>query len=60
MLQDAYEAFRELIPQMDYDAVEMILDQLKEYQLPKEDAEKMVEIEKLLKQLKWDEMEALL
>ena len=37
-LAGAYEALRELIPQMDYDSVEMILGQLGEYRLPPEDA----------------------
>ena len=59
-LSGAYEALREVIPQMDYDSVEMILEQLKEYRLPKEDAEKIAELEKLLKKFDWDAMEKLI
>ena len=59
-LKDAYEALKEMIPQMDYDAVEMILDQLKEYNLPKEDKDKMAELSKMLKVFDWEGMEALL
>ena len=59
-LEDAYGALREMIPQMDYDAVEMILDQLKEYRLPKEDKDKMSEMAKKLKVFDWEGMEALI
>ncbi len=59
-LKDAYAALKEVIPQMDYDAVEMILDQLKEYKLPEEDAARMAELGKLLKAFKWDEMEEMI
>ncbi len=59
-LADAYEALKEVIPQMDYDSVEMILNQLKEYKLPDEDAAKMKELEKLLKSFEWDKMEELI
>ena len=59
-LKDAYEALRDMIPQMDYDAVEMILDQLKGYNLPKEDKEKMAELAKKLKVFDWEGMEAII
>ncbi len=59
-LAEAYEALREIIPQMDYDSVEMILDQVGEYALPKEDGERMAKIRTLLKSLDWDGMEALM
>ncbi|MCR5701772.1 MAG: response regulator [Lachnospiraceae bacterium] len=59
-LDDAYNAFRDLIPQMDYDSVEMVLDQLKEYRLPKDDAEFMAELEKKLKTFDWDGMEEMI
>lgn len=59
-LNDAYEALKEVIPQMDYDAVEMILDSLKEYRLPGEDAAKIAELTKMLKSFDWDGMEALI
>ena len=59
-LNDAYDALKEVIPQMDYDAVEMILDSLKEYRLPSDDAAKMSELARLLKGFDWDGMEALI
>ena len=59
-LKDAYAALKEVIPQMDYDAVEMILGQLKEYRLPDEDKQKVEKLEKLLKLFDWDSMEELL
>ncbi len=59
-LKDAYGALRDVIPQMDYDAVEMILGQLKEYKLPKEDKDKMTELSKMLKVFDWEGMEALI
>jgi CheY-like chemotaxis protein len=59
-LKDAYDALLEVIPQMDYDSVEMILDGLKSYKLPKEDAEKMAELGRLLKAFDWDAMEQLM
>ena len=60
VLKDANEALKDVISQMDYDAVEMILGQLKEYKLPKEDKDKMTELSKMLKVFDWEGMEALL
>ncbi len=59
-LEGAYEALREFVPQMDYDSVEMILDQLSEYKLPEEDSKKLSEMKKLLKLFEWDKIEALI
>ena len=59
-LKDVYEALKEIIPQMDYDAVEMVLNQLKEYRLPKEDKDRMSELNKMLKVFDWEGMEALI
>jgi len=59
-LHGAYEALSDVIPQMDYDSVEMILEQLKEYRLPPEDERKMKELEKMMRVLDWDGMEALI
>ncbi len=59
-LHGAYEALIEVIPQMDYDSVEMILGQLSEYRLPPEDDRTMKELGKLLRLLDWDGMEALI
>ena len=59
-LKDAYGALTDMIPQMDYDAVEMILEQLKEYKLPEKDTEIVSKLEKMLRSFEWDEMEALI
>ena len=56
-LQDAYSALKEVIPQMDYDAVEMIVDQLLGYKLPEVDAKAINELQKLLKRFDWDAMD---
>ena len=60
MLEDAYGVLRDAIPQMDYDAVDMVLTQLKEYRLSPGDEEKMNRLENLLKNFAWDEMEQLM
>ncbi|MBO7401506.1 MAG: response regulator, partial [Lachnospiraceae bacterium] len=59
-LKEAYTALKEFVPQMDYDAVEMTLNELKGYKLPDDDREKLKKLEKLLKVFAWDEMEKLL
>nr|MCR4830794.1 response regulator [Pseudobutyrivibrio sp.] len=59
-LKDAYNALREVIPQMDYDAVEMIMDQLKEFKLPDQDKAIFGKMEKMLKTFDWDGMEKLI
>ncbi|MCR5238179.1 MAG: response regulator [Lachnospiraceae bacterium] len=59
-LKEAYTALAEVIPQMDYDAVEMILDQLKGYRLPEEDERKFKEISRLLKVFDWTSMETII
>ncbi|WP_408071017.1 two-component regulator propeller domain-containing protein [Butyrivibrio sp. JL13D10] len=59
-LSDAYEALKELIPQMDYDGVEMILGELKGYKLSKDDHDKVAALTKNLKVFNWDEMEEIL
>ncbi len=59
-LESAYEALGELIPQMDYDGVEMVIEQLKDYSLSEEDAKKLKDLEFSLKQFDWDAMEAII
>ncbi|MBP5702908.1 MAG: response regulator, partial [Lachnospiraceae bacterium] len=59
-LKGAYEALREVIPQMDYDSVEMIIGDLRQYRLPKEDKEKIRQLTLLLKTFDWDKMEELI
>ncbi len=56
-LRDAYAALKEMIPQMDYDSVSMIIDGLMEYKLPEEDAIRIYDLSKLLKVFDWDGME---
>ena len=45
---------------MDYDAVEMILNDLKAFKLPEADAEIMKKLGTLLKTFDWDQMEELI
>jgi len=59
-LKDAYEALGDVIPQMDYDAVEMILGQVLGYKLPKDDEERFLKLSDCLKKLDWDGMEEVL
>ena len=54
MLHDAYYSIAEVAELADFDSVEMILESLKEYHLPKEDALLCREIEKKLKKLDWE------
>ena len=54
--KEAFEALKDVIPQMDYDAVEMILEQLKAYRLPQEEELLIRELEKMLKSFDWDGM----
>jgi CheY-like chemotaxis protein/HPt (histidine-containing phosphotransfer) domain-containing protein len=60
MLKDAYGALKELVPAMDYDAVEMVLNELDKYDLPSEEKEKINKLQDLLKKADWDEMESIL
>ena len=59
-LKDAYGALADLIPQMDYDSVEMILESISKYSLPDKDAEFFKELCRLFKLFDWDGMEALI
>ena len=59
-LKDAYGALKDVIPQMDYDAVELILNNLKEYALPEGDDEKIAKLSQMLKAFDWEGMENLI
>lgn len=59
-LEDAYGALKDVIPQMDYDSVELILNNLKEYKLPEKDSEKISQLSKMLKVFDWEGMEELI
>ncbi len=57
MLKDAYGVLKEVIPQMDYDACELIFSELGAYSLPEKDEKKISELERLLKLFDWEKME---
>ncbi len=59
-LQEAYEALNEVIGMMDYEAVDMIVSQVKTYRLKDDDKAFFDELEKLLKKVDWDKMEELI
>ncbi|MCR5746879.1 MAG: response regulator [Lachnospiraceae bacterium] len=59
-LKDAYATLKEVIPQMDYDSVEMILERLNEYRLPEKDGKMAEKLSIMLKKLDWDGMEELI
>ena len=59
-LKNAYDALKEAIPVMDYDAVELVLDKLKDYKLPKEDQDIIDKLNELFKNMDWDGMESLI
>lgn len=59
-LKDAYKALKEVIPDMDYDSVEMIVDQILTYKLPDADAEFFGRLKTNLKAVNWDELEKMI
>jgi HPt (histidine-containing phosphotransfer) domain-containing protein len=59
-LKDAYDVLREMIPQMDYGSVDLILTELEGYSLPAEDQERVKKLRELLNNLQWEEMEQLI
>ncbi|SFO12455.1 Signal transduction histidine kinase [Pseudobutyrivibrio sp. JW11] len=59
-LNDAYEALKELVTQMDYDSIKMLIEELNTYKLPSDDEKTIFEIERLLKVFDWDKIEELL
>ena len=59
-LQDAIEAMKELVQQMDFDAMEMVLDQLKDYRLEEDAASLIKDVKKALRVFDWDKLEELL
>ena len=58
-LKGAFDALRDVIPQMDYDSVEMILDGLCDYKLPEEVQDKVEKLRTYLKTFDWEKMEEL-
>ncbi|MBR6158783.1 MAG: response regulator, partial [Lachnospiraceae bacterium] len=59
-MENAYKALADVIPQMDYDAVEMILDMVKGYALLPEDDKKIKQITKMLRNFEWEKMEEII
>ncbi|MBR1629500.1 MAG: hypothetical protein IJ679_09625, partial [Lachnospiraceae bacterium] len=60
VMHDAYSTLKEVASYMDYDAVEMVLESLKEYRLSPQDQKKIDQIERKLRALDWDAIEAFL
>ena len=60
VLNDAYNSLKEVASQMDYDTAEMIIQEVKGYQLGEKDKVVFNEMSKLLKQLDWDGIEKLI
>ena len=58
-LKEARSAIKELVGQMDYDSIEMIISEVRQYALPEEDEKFFEEFEKALKRFDWDKMEEL-
>lgn len=56
-IKDAYSALKDMIPQMDYDAVDFILSELRGSRLPEEDEKTVSELLRLLKVFDWEGME---
>ncbi len=59
-IKGAYEALKEVVPQMDYDSVEMILSEVREYRLNEKDEKIISQMEKYLKTFNWDKIEEVL
>ncbi len=59
-MDGAYGALRDIIAQMDSDAVDLVLEQLEEYELLREDAECIEAIKKANQRFDWDQMENLI
>lgn len=59
-LGHAYDALKEFVPMMDFDAVDMILCELKEYELPPKDQVVFWKLEKMLKEFDWGGMEEII
>jgi hypothetical protein len=59
VLAEAYASIEECAGMMDYDTTEMVLDSLKAYRLPPEDAERMDGIRAALVELDWERVAAM-
>ena len=59
-INDAIEALKELVEQMEYDGSEMIINQVLESGISDEEEQRFTELKKALKKFDWDAMEQLL
>ncbi len=59
-LKDAYDALKTFVPQMDADAVKMILDEISIYSLPEEDEEFFEALNRKMLNFDWDGMNNLI
>ena len=59
-LNNAFSALREFVEKMDYDAIEMIIAELSQYELPSEAASKINDLSEPLKNYDWTAMKTLL
>ncbi len=59
-LDGAYLALQELVEQMDYDGVMMVIDQIKDYSLPEQDKWIFDNIEMAVRIFDWDKVESFL
>ncbi|MCR5399654.1 MAG: DegV family EDD domain-containing protein [Lachnospiraceae bacterium] len=60
VLNDAYGGLLEFTESMDYELAKMVVDSVKEYRLPSEDAERFKKIQICLSQLDWDGIKVLI
>ncbi|SCZ77522.1 Hpt domain-containing protein [Pseudobutyrivibrio xylanivorans] len=59
-LEDAFDALKEVVPTLDTDGVEMILEELSLYELPQDKQAIVDKVENMLRQCDWDGLEELL
>ncbi len=59
-INDALEAIRDMAASMDYDSIEMVLDEIKGYSLSEQDAKMFKELNKHLKALDWEGIQEIL
>ena len=59
-LSNAFDALRKFIQEMDYDAIEMIMAELSQYELPADAAEKIQNMAEPLRNYDWDAMSSIL
>ncbi|WP_287389333.1 Hpt domain-containing protein [Lachnospira sp.] len=59
-LDEAFDALKEVVPTLDVDGVEMILEELSLYHLPLDKQEVVDKVESMLRKCDWDGLEELL